>query len=159
MVKKARIHTILQNNLELHKSIRELGGYYLSLLFYVNHHIRTIDFKVKDVNEYYYLFVKMDYLDKNSLTKSPCLILEYFVFIRPHCRYERVLNPVGEHDFTIFEVYIDSLDTVHYIAKRGRTTLYDSRDMASREIKYRNVSKRVFSYLSINARKTHSLFS
>ncbi|WP_161555037.1 DUF261 family protein [Borrelia turcica] len=146
-----QITRITQYNTKLNPNIRRLGGYYLSLLFYVNYFTKTIDFKVKNVNEYYYLFVKKGYLDKSSLPKSPCLILEYFGFIRPHYRYERVLNPVSENEFTIYEVYITSLDTVHHIARKGKLTLYDSRDMASRKIKSRNVSKRVFSYLSINA--------
>nr|WKT13869.1 hypothetical protein LKV13_04460 [Borrelia sp. BU AG58] len=49
MGKKARILTILQTNPALHKPIKELGGYYLSLLFYINHHIGTIDFDIEDV--------------------------------------------------------------------------------------------------------------
>ncbi|WKC58482.1 DUF261 family protein [Borrelia sp. P9F1] len=151
MVKKARIPTILQNNPELHKSIRELGGYYLSLLFYVNRHIRTIDFNIDEINRYYLYFKNIGYLNKNSIPKFPCKILEYFGFSLVSCRHERVTAAAGEHNFTIFEVYIDSLDTVHHIAKRGRTTLYDSRDLLKQGIKCRNTAQLIFSYYKVLA--------
>ncbi|QMU99783.1 DUF261 family protein (plasmid) [Borrelia sp. A-FGy1] len=155
MVKE--ITKIKQHNTILDTNIRRLGGYYLSLLFYINYFTGEIDFTAEDINKYYFLFLKKGFLDKSSLPKSPCLILEYFGFIRPRCRYERVLTPIGNNEFSIYEVYINSLDTVHHIAKCKKKILYDSRDMASLGIKSRNISKRVFSYLSINAQYAFQL--
>ncbi|WP_445436372.1 DUF261 family protein [Candidatus Borreliella tachyglossi] len=156
MSKKAQILTILQNNPALHKPIRELGGYYLSLLFYVNYYIGTIDFSVDEINKYYFFFKNIGYLDKSSLPKRPCLILEHFGFKQVSCRYEKVLSIAGERDFTIFEVFIPTLDTVHYIAKRGKITLYDSRDLLNQGIKSRNISQRIFSYYKILLTAQHT---
>jgi hypothetical protein len=71
---------ILQRDIRLRKPIREMGCYYLSLLFLANKYTNC-PLTVRDINStLFFRFIQMGWMDANCFIKNPGAILQDMKF-------------------------------------------------------------------------------
>ncbi|AMR76027.1 DUF261 family protein [Borrelia hermsii] len=133
---------IKQDDPGLISQIQQWGCYFLCLHYYIEE-FRKLRFNIIDINNNYYRFIRLGYMNSSCYILEPCKILGYFS-INTNVKREIQSYRCTSHEFEISEVKIKGIPGYHFIAINSNSVLYDSLELKERGKEYYITSKRIF---------------